>query len=46
MLSRMFQVFALDHDPDLGVQPGRSALIRALRGHTIARGVLIGVYQR
>ena len=41
-----FQVFALDHDPDLGVQPGRSALIRGLRGHTIARGVLIGVYYR
>jgi Raf kinase inhibitor-like YbhB/YbcL family protein len=41
-----FQVFALDHDPELGVLPGRSTLIRALRGHTLAYGLLIGTYER
>jgi Raf kinase inhibitor-like YbhB/YbcL family protein len=41
-----FQVFALDHDPELGVTPGRSTLIRALRGHTLAHGLLIGTYER
>jgi Raf kinase inhibitor-like YbhB/YbcL family protein len=41
-----FQIFALDHDPEIGAQPGRRALIGALRGHTIARGLLIGQYER
>lgn len=41
-----FQVFALDHDPELGVLPGRSTLVRALRGHTLAYGLLIGTYER
>ncbi|HEX4417195.1 MAG TPA: YbhB/YbcL family Raf kinase inhibitor-like protein [Kofleriaceae bacterium] len=41
-----FQIFALDHDPDLGSEPGRRALIHALRGHTLARGLLIGLYER
>lgn len=41
-----FQVFALDHDPELGVTPGRSTLIRALRGHALAYGLLIGTYER
>lgn len=41
-----FQLFALDHDPDLGDNPGRRALIAALRGHTLARGLLIGQYER
>ena len=41
-----FQVFALDDDPELGVMPGRSTLIRALRDHTLAYGLLIGTYER
>ncbi|HEY0191606.1 MAG TPA: YbhB/YbcL family Raf kinase inhibitor-like protein [Kofleriaceae bacterium] len=41
-----FQLFALDHDPDLGEHPGRRALLAALRGHTLARGLLIGLYER
>jgi Raf kinase inhibitor-like YbhB/YbcL family protein len=41
-----FQLFALDHDPELGVTPGRSTLVRALRGHTLAHGLLIGTYER
>jgi Raf kinase inhibitor-like YbhB/YbcL family protein len=40
------QLFALDHDPELGVTPGRSTLIRALGGHTLAYGLLIGTYER
>jgi Raf kinase inhibitor-like YbhB/YbcL family protein len=41
-----FQVFALDHDPELGVTPGRSTLVRALCGHTLGYGLLIGTYER
>jgi Raf kinase inhibitor-like YbhB/YbcL family protein len=42
----VFQVFALDTVPDLGEHPGRSAVEDALADHTIAKGVLIGTYQR
>ncbi|HEX4453922.1 MAG TPA: YbhB/YbcL family Raf kinase inhibitor-like protein [Kofleriaceae bacterium] len=42
----VFQVFAIDHDPDLGPHPGRSAVVEALAGHTIARGLLVGTYRR
>jgi len=42
----VFQVFALDHDPDLGPHPGRTALVKALEGHTICHGMLIGTYSR
>ena len=41
-----FQVFALDDDPDLGDVPGRHTLLKALRGHVVARGLLVGVYER
>jgi Raf kinase inhibitor-like YbhB/YbcL family protein len=41
-----FQIFALDHDPALGAHPGRHALVDALIQHTIARGLLIGTYER
>ncbi|HEY1551835.1 MAG TPA: YbhB/YbcL family Raf kinase inhibitor-like protein [Kofleriaceae bacterium] len=40
------QVFAIDHDPELGPHPGRSAVVDALSGHTIARGLLVGTYHR
>src|SRR5882757_9416776 len=39
-----FQVFALDDDPDLGPAPGRHTLLKALRGHVVARGLLVGTY--
>lgn len=42
----VFQLFALDYEPSLGARPGRHALIRALQGHTIARGMLVGTYSR
>ncbi len=42
----VFQIFALDHDPELGAHPGRHTLVEALQGHTLARGMLIGTYAR
>jgi Raf kinase inhibitor-like YbhB/YbcL family protein len=42
-----FQLFALDATtPDLGINPGRSALLEAARGHVVAAGLLIGTYSR
>jgi Raf kinase inhibitor-like YbhB/YbcL family protein len=41
-----FEVFALDCIPDLGDAPGRRALLHALRGHVLARGLLVGTYAR
>ena len=42
----VFQMFALDTVPEFRSCPGRSALVEALRGHVIARGTLVGTYQR
>lgn len=42
-----FQLFALDaHAPDPGGNPGRSALVEAMRGHVLAAGLLVGTYSR
>ena len=41
-----FQLFALDREPNLGEHPGRGAIIRAMRGHVIGYGELVGMYQR
>ena len=42
-----FQLFALDADtPDPGANPGRAALLRAMAGHVIGAGLLIGTYER
>lgn len=41
-----FQAFALDAVPLLGETPGRKKLIGALRGHVLAKGCLIGTYER
>ncbi|HEY0250672.1 MAG TPA: YbhB/YbcL family Raf kinase inhibitor-like protein, partial [Kofleriaceae bacterium] len=41
-----FQVFALDQVLELGPKPGRSALVDAMRGHILARGVLVATYSR
>lgn len=41
-----FQVFALDYQPDLAEGSGRGAVVEALRGHILARGVLTGIYER
>lgn len=41
-----FQVFALDGRPKFSVPPGRGALMRALEGHVLAFGQVIGTYER
>lgn len=42
-----FQLFALDADAaDPGETPGRAALLRAMAGHVIGAGLLIGIYSR
>ena len=42
----VFQVFALDRTPDLHGKPVRSQLVHAMKGHVLARGLLVGVYER
>jgi Raf kinase inhibitor-like YbhB/YbcL family protein len=41
-----FEVFALDARPTFAGPPGRGDLVGALRGHVIAKGGLIGTYER
>ena len=41
-----FQLFALDAALSFPHPPGRSALLRAMRGHVLATGLLMGIYQR
>lgn len=41
-----FQVFALDVVPELESGAGRGALIDALKGHVLAKGLLVGTYER
>ena len=41
-----FQVFALGAPLKLAVHPGRRAVIQAMRGKVLARGLLIGTFQR
>jgi Raf kinase inhibitor-like YbhB/YbcL family protein len=42
----IFQVFALDIVPRFGSQPGRAELLDKIKGHVIAKGLLIGTYER
>ena len=41
-----FQVFALDTVPRFESQPGRTQLLDKIKGHVIAKGLLIGTYER
>lgn len=41
-----FQIFALDHAPELDEGTGRGAVLAALKGHVLAKGLLIGLYER
>lgn len=41
-----FQLFALDRPLDFDGTPGRTALLDAMRGHVLARGMLVGTYER
>ena len=42
----VFQIFALDRHLDLSDSPGRGAVLEAMRSHVLAKGVLIGTYER
>lgn len=42
----VFQLFALDRKLDFDRPPGRKAVVEAMRGHVIAKGVLTGTYER
>lgn len=42
----VFQVYALDLVPDLEEGAGRGAVVAALKGHVLAKGLLIGTYER
>ena len=41
-----FQVFALDRAPELGANPVRTQVVHAMKHHVIARGLLVGTYER
>jgi Raf kinase inhibitor-like YbhB/YbcL family protein len=42
----VFQLFALSDRPQLSGSPGRGEFVRAISGHVLAAGVLIGTYSR
>ena len=42
----LFQLFALDTALPFDGHPGRGALVKAMEGHVIARGVLTGTFER
>ena len=42
----VFQLFALDRKLDFDGPPSRGAVIKAMRGHVLAKGMLIGRYAR
>jgi Raf kinase inhibitor-like YbhB/YbcL family protein len=41
-----FQVFALDSRLDFDAAPDRRQVIEAMRGHVLAKGCLVGLYER
>lgn len=42
----VFQLFALDTSVEFDGPPGRGALLEVIDGHVIAKGVLVGQYER
>jgi hypothetical protein len=42
----VFQVFAIDMVPRFESHPGRAELLDKIKGHVIAKGLLIGTYER
>lgn len=42
----VFQLFALATTPDVGTNPGRSDLVKAIRGNILGAGMLVGTYSR
>jgi phosphatidylethanolamine-binding protein (PEBP) family uncharacterized protein len=41
-----FQIFALGRKLDFDHAPGRSAVVEAMTGHVLAKGVLVDAYER
>ena len=41
-----FQIFALDRQLSFDRTPGRADVVKAMRGHLLAKGVLAGSYER
>ncbi len=41
-----FQLFALDRKLDFDHPPSRAALVEAMTGHVLAKGVVVGAYER
>lgn len=41
-----FQIYALDRRLDFDHPPGRLEILEAMRGHVLAKGCLIGTYER
>ena len=42
----VFQLFALSATADIGAHPGRSGFMRAITGHVLGAGMLVGTYSR
>jgi len=42
----VFQLFALDRRLSFDGHPGRGAFLKAIEGHVLARGMLVGTYER
>ncbi|MCJ2133214.1 YbhB/YbcL family Raf kinase inhibitor-like protein [Methylobacterium sp. J-026] len=42
----VFQIYALRQTLDLSDEPGRGALLKAMDGHVLSKGMLIGTYAR
>jgi Raf kinase inhibitor-like YbhB/YbcL family protein len=42
----VFQLFALDRRAAFDGHPGRSEVVRAMKGHVRAKGILVGTYER
>lgn len=42
----VFQIYALDRALDLPASPGRGAVVKAMTGHVLAKGELVGTYER
>ncbi len=42
----VFQIYALDCKLDFDGHPGRNSVVKAMKGHVLAKGVLVGTYER
>ena len=42
----VFQIYAVDRLPDIRDHPGKQEILEILRGHTLAKGCVTGIYER